>query len=270
MLTLAVLNYNGKGYLEDCLKSVGNIPDEKLLIDNNSDDESWKIAEDYGFKVIHADNLCQFITGINCALKSASSEYILFTQGDVRFEPGSIQELYNNAIVHQNSIIQPVFIRPGYGIDNAGMNLIWPAYGIGIRKIKSASVYKTDVATSITFITTLEVIQKVGLYDEKFAPAYLEDVDWALRSRPFGVRHLVCPKAFVTHRHNESFSKKYSKLDISRICRKNRKYLVRKHYRGFWGIVASAVTAMLDVTKETIDVITQWWRSSYKWHKFMI
>ena len=157
------------------------------------------------------------------------------------------------------SIIQPVFIRKGHGIDNAGMKLSWPGYGLGIHRIKHSYTYETDVATSITFIAPKEVFDIVGYYDEKFSPAYMEDVDWSIRSKKMGVRHFVCPSANVMHRHNESFSKEYSKLGISNICRKNRQYLIRKHYRGLDRIIRTAVSSTLDVGKKAIDIITDRW-----------
>jgi len=263
-LSVCVLNYNGSSYLEECLDSIVNqIEDgtELILVDNNSSDESWKIGEKYDFKVIHADNQHKFITGINTALKSFSGDKILFTQADVRFEKGSIESLVNSC--KQWSIVQPVFIHNGK-VDNAGMRWVWPGYGLGTRSLKGGNFQvPTEICTDITFITTSKVIEFVGLYDENFNPAYYEDVDWALRSRKLGVLHLVDNAAIVYHRHNESFSAIYSKKAISDICRKNRRYLINKHYKGFDRMLRLTVSSCLDVAKKTFDVIHEWWVTSH-------
>lgn len=255
-----MLNYNGKDYIEECLASIASsgcgFICERILIDNASTDDSWKLAEKYRFQVVHADNKHQFITGINAALRASNSERLLFTQGDVRFLEGSIQHLYNEVKRDNWAVFQPVFINHKIGIDNAGMNWVWPGYGIGKRKFKQDErVESTDIATSITFMTSRGVIDAVGYFDEAFAPAYYEDVDWALRSKRIGVGHYVVHGSRVVHRHNESFSKEYDKRGISDICRKNRRYLINKHYRGLDRISRLAVSSCLNIAKKSFDVI---------------
>lgn len=262
-LTVAILNYNGLEYLEACLSSIPTeLVCERILIDNASTDESWKIAERYGFRVVHADNRHQFITGINTAIREASGDRILFSQADVVFAVGAIESLLNVSALYPHSIVQPVFVRPEHGIDNAGMRIIWPGYGLGEHRVLKNYPYATGVATSITFMTTISVMGMVGLYDNNFAPAYYEDMDWALRSSRYGVEHLVSPQAVVIHRHNESFSKEYTRRGISEVCRRNRRYLIRKHYRGLDLWLRLAVSACLDIAKQTFDVIRDWRRSA--------
>lgn len=133
----------------------------------------------------------------------------------------------------------------------------WPGYGLGIHKILHSYSYETDICTDITFITSREVIDMVGLYEEAYAPAYYEDASWALRSRKFGVQHFVCPYAKVLHRHNESFSAIYKKKEISDICRRNRKYLIRKHYSGLDKLIRLLTLNFLDLFKIIYDSIME-------------
>lgn len=249
MLTIAILNFQGKDYLEECLASIpASLEAERLLIDNASTDDSWKIAEKYGFRVVHASNKYKFITGINTALLQSNSDYIFFSQADVIFDSECIQRLVQVCQVYGNCIVQPIFLK-NKKIDNAGMNYVWPGYGLGIHNLNNQNFlgpYLTDCATSISFITSRAVINRVGLYDPNFSPAYMEDLDWSIRSKKMGVRHVVCPDAVVHHRHNESFSKVYSKRQISDICRKNRKYLIKKHYRGLDRMIRILVLSILD------------------------
>lgn len=258
MSSLIILNFNGKDYLHKCLESVPHLPGmEKILIDNASMDDSWQIADKYNFKVIHADNKHQFITGINKAISVAKPGVFIFSQADVIFKGMSIVELEIAAQKNPDAFIQPVFLKPlpkGNEIDNAGMNWIWPGYGIGVTSRKNG-IYPTGIVTSITFATHSKNLDKLGYYDTCFAPAYYEDCDMALRAKKLGIRQLVNGNAFVTHLHNKSFSKSYSKLAISDICRKNRRYVVRKHYKGLnlW----ARITALniLDSIKRWIQLI---------------
>lgn len=249
-LTIAILNWNGADYLEDCLKSIpSSIEAERILVDNASTDDSWKIAEKYGFRVVHADNEHKFITGINRAITEAKGDYILFSQADVVFLPSCIEYLI--MAKWRNRIVQPVFIKDGK-IDNAGMKIVWPGYGLGELKLDS---HTTDVCTTITFLAPRMIFDLVGLYDTAFAPAYYEDMDWAIRSKAFKIHHYVEAEAIVKHRHNASFSKDYTKLGISEICRKNRRYLIKKHYRGLDRFLRIIVITFLDSTKRIIDKV---------------
>lgn len=263
MLTIAILNFNGKDYLEDCLYSTQDIDAEKILIDNASTDGSWEIAEKYGFRVAHRDNGHKFITGINSALYEASGDYILFSQADVTFVKGCIKSLYSYAQLYDAPFIQPIFLKNGY-VDNAGMKLVWPGYGIGDLSIGKTLGKETEIATSIAFITSRKVIEMVGDYDYNFSPAYYEDVDFALRCRRLGIRHMVCNQAFVNHRHNESFSKVYNKIQISDICRRNRKYLVNKHYKGLDKYLRLSALSVIDETNRAFqyaNIAVDAWRN---------
>ena len=236
-LSTCILNFNGKDYLEKCLKSVplsiAGIRLEKILIDNASTDESWKIADKYGFSVVHADNKHKFITGLNKAIESSHGRYFLFSQADLWFKQDAIRNLIKSTLLIKRGVVQPVIYSENGAIDNAGMNWIWPGYGIRRLKKTNGFLYETDIATTITFMTTRNVLDKVGPFDTELSPAYYEDVDYALRCRGFGLRHYICSKASVVHNHTTSFSKLYSKKDLSNICFKNRLYVVKKHYKGF-------------------------------------
>lgn len=236
-LTICVLNYNGKDHLEKCLDSInkswGIEGATKIIIDNASKDDSWKVASKYGFSVHHETNRFQFITGLNAAFNLCDSDFLLFTQADLEFELTCINFLLKAIKDRPLSLIQPVFYSPEGKIDNAGMNWVWPGYGLGITKKKNLALYETNICTDISFITSKAAIEKIGRYDINFAPAYYEDCDLALRCKKLGIKHYVDPRASVTHWHTSSFGKFYKKKQISDICFKNRQYLIRKHYRGF-------------------------------------
>ena len=236
-ISICILNYNGAKHLQDCLESVpfsiAGVNVEKLLIDNASSDDSWRMARNYGFRVIHADNKYQFITGLNTALTQFQMDYILFSQADLKFGKDSIRHLIKEVENDHLAIVQPVFYRGQGKCDNAGMHWIWPGYGISRTFPKSLKTYLTSIVTSITFVTSRKAIEKIGLFDERFAPAYYEDCDYSLRAKKVGIKLKVCPLSIIFHKHTSSFSKLYSKDGLSKLCYENRMKLVEKHYNGF-------------------------------------
>lgn len=61
------------------------------------------------------------------------------------------------------------------------------------------------VAIGHCFLIRRAAIDLVGSFDEKFSPGYGEEVDFSLRCRAAGMRHVVAPDVFVLHRSGASF-----------------------------------------------------------------
>ena len=244
-VTVAVLNYNGKDILPTCVESFRNqITDgfkiEIVVLDNASTDESYKLAN--GEKVIHLDNKHKFITGLNAFVK-LDAGYKIFVENDVILAKAAVLQLVN--AYQPNSIIQPVICHPEDGrIMHAGINFVWPGYGFAKKTLK----WEVDVFATTCFMTDSSVLEKVGLFDENFAPAYYEDVDYSIRAKKLGVNLLLAKQAKAYHLANFSFSKVMTKWQISEVCHRNREYVIKKHFKGLDRFLRLATVRLLDST----------------------
>lgn len=232
-------------------------PDRFIVIDNSSTDDSYLIAEELEVELAWADNKHQYITGLNTAL-SHCSDKLFFMQNDVVLHPQCLEFMIRETVNNRDFVAQPIVYDFRGKVDNVGMNLIWPAYGINRKKVSGKDC---GYATSVVFMIDKEAIRKNGYYDPQFAPAYMEDLDYSLRCRENRTKQIVVPEASVKHLGNHTFSSTYRKIEISRILRRNRIKFINKNYRGIDKITRLTVTACLDVTKEAIDVIAEWWIS---------
>lgn|SRR3990167_1082795 len=267
MLTLCILNFNGNDTLAESIDSVlaqTYKPDRFVVIDNASTDGSRQIAVDKGVEVYDADNRCKFITGLNVAL-SLCEDKLFFMQNDVVLDKNCLNYMMNYGPTEKGFIAQPVIYQTDGEIDNSGMDIYWP--GFGLRRHtewwdKNIFLYpqKCGLVTTICFMTDL----KNHRYSETFYPAYYEDLSFKLEYPK--VNHYLVPFAKATHKGNHTFSQSYNKLEISRICRKNRMKLVKRHYSGFDRMMRTAVLSVLDVAKETVDVIRDRWISANDRH----
>ena len=251
MLTIAVLNYNGEGILRKCLQSIRDQtkqPDEIFVIDNASTDKSWYIADEFRYNIIHAHNEHRLITGLNLAQRFCK-DWLFFMENDVILNSNCLEEMMNNVQHYERTAIyQPVFYRKDGSIDNSGMDIVWPGYGIGRRK-KWWDRYLVDdcgIVSDIAFLTSKEVIEKVGKYDENFSPGYYEDLDWGLRSKKLGIKHRLVTTAKAIHLSNYSYSKVYDKKELSSICHTNRLKLINKHYSGLAKTARVATVNLID------------------------
>lgn len=211
MLTVSILNYNGKGILEKSLSSVlkqSHKPDEILIIDNNSTDDSWKIVQKDLTRVVHADNRHQFITGLNVAFKEAKNDTVLFMENDVYLHADLLQEMNWMVNYGKSDIVSPHF------------------YDSNFHKFK---IEWYSGFLSACFMMRKSTFDFIGTFDTNLAPAYFEDVDYTIRAHQLGFKTKKGVGKAI-HYANWSFSKVYSKKQMSWWCRRNAWYVLKKHY----------------------------------------
>lgn len=264
MLTVVCLNYNGNDSLRESIQSVldqTHKPDRFVVIDNASTDGSRQIAVDIGVEIFDADNRHKFITGLNEALglMKGLDDKLFFMQNDVVLDKECLKIMLDSSPI-SNFFIQPVIYDTHGNIDNAGMDYKWPGYGErrNNKWWKGTWAEECGLVTTICFMTD----ELHYLYDPRFSPAYYEDLDMYLMTKKFK-KHYLIPHAKAIHRGNHTFSQSYKKREISNICRVNRKKLIRKHYSGLDRFIRLAVLTLLDIGKESIDIIRDWWSSHH-------
>ncbi|HOC97299.1 MAG TPA: glycosyltransferase family 2 protein [bacterium] len=107
MISVIIVNYNGKKWLEKCLNSIFDQTYrdyEVIFVDNNSSDDSIDFVNNrYGnesnLKVIKSDKNLGFAGGNNLGIKYASGEHILLLNNDTYVEENFLEKLvdfYNN------------------------------------------------------------------------------------------------------------------------------------------------------------------------------
>ena len=96
-LTISMVSWNVKEYLNNCLKSiydtVNNLSFEVIMVDNNSNDGTAQMVKNqFPFiKLIENKRNCGFAVANNQAIKQASGKYILLLNPDTIILPGTIE-----------------------------------------------------------------------------------------------------------------------------------------------------------------------------------
>jgi len=72
-----------------------------------------------------------------------------------------------------------------------------------------------------------EVINKIGLFDENFSPAFYEDNDLSFRAMYKGYSLAYCNNSFIFHNHSTT-----SKIIKDDVIKKNKEYFFKKHPLG--------------------------------------
>jgi len=254
-LSIIIVNYNVKYFLEQCLQSVllatKNCTAEIFVVDNNSTDGSKQFLEPL-FKEVHFIWLPKnigFAKANNIALAKTSGDYILFLNPDTIVAEDSFEKTI--AFLQNNTAIGALGVKM---IDGSGQFLkeskrAFPSPSISFFKIlglanlfpKSKLFAKyhmghlsvnenneVDVLAGAFMLVPKVVLNVVGSFDEAFF-MYGEDVDLSYRIQKAGYKNYYFAKTTILHFKGESTKK--GSLNYVRLFYKAMNLFVHKHYK---------------------------------------
>jgi len=229
LVSIIVLNWNGKRYIDPFMDSVknlqlGNMTIEVLFTDNASSDDSveyYKAKYENGstFRLVQNDANYGYSKGNNLGMQQAKGELILVCNNDLTLDANLLIELYETMERASADLVTPKLMllnRPGY-INNAGSRLdpnsTWPVYDIGLDE-KDKGQYEDEREISAfcgaCVLFKRSFLETVGVYDDKFF-MYFEDSDLSWRGQKAKKKFYYAPKAIAYHHHAGS-SKEWSPL----------------------------------------------------------
>jgi GT2 family glycosyltransferase len=189
-VSIIVLNYNGKRYLEDCfqsLKSVDYMNFEVVMVDNKSTDDSVDFVREHfkWVRIIEAPGNSGFAAGNNLGIKSTKGKYIFLLNNDTICTPNFLSMLVDAA-------------ESDMTIGIAGA---WPL-DYGYRqykdKVSSNNVVQVSAIAGAVMLIRRDVLEKIGLLDEKFF-LYWEDAEFCWRTTLLGYKVVQVYDSFVFH-----------------------------------------------------------------------
>lgn len=224
-ISVIIISYNCKQYVEDCIKSIiftcyESIP-EIIIVDNSSTDGTvGYISNLYPEAMIIENNENMgYAAAINIGVKVSSGEYLILSNADIVYKKKSIFGLveklksYNNkAIVgpqqlysdgtYQRSYGYSPSIKRGifdlFGITRLRLTLKKKAYGNGKR-----NDYKVDYLDGAVIATTRLVFDKLNGFDERFF-FYSEEADFCYRALKSNIECMLVPEYQVIHHRGGS------------------------------------------------------------------
>ncbi len=244
LVSLIILNYNGKPVLRACLVSVlkTDYPNyEILVVDNASTDDSINEILDLcqqhkNLRVIKNDKPMFCAGGFNTGIKHAAGQYLVFLNNDTEFDKDWLRELLKTFDSADVAAVQPKILNHCQRniIDHAGGCLDVFGFGFGRGHgeidhgqydVDSEIFYANDIAMAVR----KNVLDKIGGFDDKFL-FYSEDVDLCWRMRLQGYKAMFCHKAKVYHKSSQTVGKFSPKAELSFHARKNRLRMLMKNF----------------------------------------
>lgn len=208
-VSIVIPNYNGKHFLETCLKAVfaQTIENrEVIVVDNGSTDGSLEYLSTFPeVRVIALDRNYGFCHAVNEGIRVSDSEYVILLNNDTEVAEDFAEELLK-AIKSDERIFscssKMIQFHDRSRMDDAGdyyCALGW-AYARGKDGCPSDYEQPKDVfaACAGAAVYRKKVLESLGYFDEEHF-AYLEDIDLGYRARIHGYRNIYAPKAVVYH-----------------------------------------------------------------------
>ena len=234
--TIIIPNYNGRDYIENCLKSLDTEPARILVVDNGSTDGSRElVAEKFPkAELIALEHNQGFCGAVNRGIAESKTAYVILLNNDTVARRGFVRAL--EAPLQQDEKIfsgaaQMINMRKPQLIDDAGdyyCALGW-AFAAGKDKGREAYQKGRDIfaACGGACIYRRKTLSKIGVLDENHF-AYLEDIDLGYRARIAGYRNLYIPEAEVYHAGSASSGSRYNAFKVD-LAARNSVYLVYKN-----------------------------------------
>lgn len=227
-LSVIILSFNTRDYILKCLRSIEeqnlSIQDGKLEVivsDNGSTDGSVEeIRSRFSWaKLLENKKNIGFAAGNNRAIKKAKGNLILLLNSDTVVLPDSFEKLVNFMEKQQDAgAVTGKLVLPDGAVDLAchrGFPTPWTAFtyflkleqlfpniplfsGYHLAWKDFETVHEVDAISGACFLVRREVIEEVGLLDERYF-MYAEDLDWCMRIKEAGWKIYYNPEASVVH-----------------------------------------------------------------------
>ena len=203
LVSIIIINYNGKHHLEKCLKSLMQIDYknyEIILVDNNSIDDSINFVKKFypSVGIIQLEKNYGFAEPNNIGAKKATGEFLLFLNNDTIVKPNFISELVK--VINTDSkiaICQSFLLKPNGEIDSSGdfVDTLGRAYS---SRKKVSEVREILGARGAAMLIRKESFFDLGKFDKSFFASF-EDVDMGWRAWLWGYRVVLVPSSVVYH-----------------------------------------------------------------------
>jgi len=286
-LSVIIVNYNVRYFLEQCLLSVNRaiagIDAEVFVVDNASGDDSLEMVRQKFplVKIIANQNNVGFSKANNLAIEKSKGEYILLLNPDTVVAEDTFQKCIAFMETHKDGGAIDVRMIDGKGnfLPESKRGLPIPAVAFyktfGLAKLfpksKTFGRYhlgflsehetnEVEILSGAFMFIRKEVLDKIGLLDETFF-MYGEDIDLSYRIIKGGYKNFYFPETTIIHYKGESTKK--GSLNYVKVFYNAMLIFARKHFSGNQSKVFSLLINFAIVFRGMLTLLANLFASSY-------
>ena len=219
-ISVIIISYNCKQYVEDCIKSIiftcYELIPEIIIVDNNSTDGTIDYISSLYPEVTIIDNEINkgYAAAINIGVNASTGDYLILSNADIVYKKHCIFGLVDKVKSFDNKIIvspQQVFSSGKYqrsfgyfpsikrglydllGITRLKLSLKKKSFEKGNKKD-----FKVEYLDGAVLCTTNLIFNKLNGFDERFF-FYSEEADFCYRARKECFESVLSPEYQVIH-----------------------------------------------------------------------
>lgn len=224
--SVIVLTYNSSRFIEQMLNSLKTFAKgcEILVVDNDSKDDSVKIAKQFDFvKVLETGTNLGFAKGLNFGAEKATGDLLLFINPDAVLKSGKMEDLTEVFEKKEDLGVLggKILDFKGNTENSAGKFFnLWETIAIilgldnllGVR-FSPNKFESVDFVSGGFMMVRRSVFDKIGGFDEDFF-MYVEDMDFCYRMKLAGYKTFFSPDIVIAHAGQGSSSKEFAVINI--------------------------------------------------------
>lgn len=209
-VSIIIVTYGTGEVLEECLAAIAAHTDaelgerirdyEVIVVDNPPEDSRARTAERLrgrdDLRLIEAEENLGFAGANNLGVAHCTGALVCFMNPDVMVGPRWLTPLVAALDAPDVAVAAPVLINPDGSHQEAGQVLFSDG---STAPLALEDAGRCDYASAALWVVRRADHLGLGGFDQRYHPAYCEDVDYALRVRAGGGRLSVVDTVSVTH-----------------------------------------------------------------------
>jgi len=234
-VSVVIAVYNQPGLLLQTLiflrRSIPSI--ELVLVDNASDQQTKEVISRVdGARLIENQENLGFLKAANQGALESNGEYLLFLNSDCLVFPSAVRNAVDFALKTPSAgAVGARIINFNGLLQEAGSQVLSDGSCRGLGRGDDPNSDQHTFARQVDFcsgaflLTPRRLFIGCGLFDEAYAPAYYEEVDYCARVLSRGLSVIYLPSATVLH---YEFGSEEKRGDVVKLQIQNRHVFLRK------------------------------------------
>ncbi|CAN7742630.1 glycosyltransferase [Paenibacillus sp. LjRoot153] len=211
LVSIIIPVHNKWDFTYKCLVSIvqntHGIPYEIIVMDDHSNDLTARIGHFVKQVTVIRNKVKRgFLHNCNHGAAISKGKYVLFLNNDTIVTPGWLAHLLSLPEKDPTiGIIGSKLIYPDGRLQEAGGIVYNNGYAWNFGRLDNPDKHEYNYVKEVDYISGASIMirkdvwNRIGGFDEHFAPAYSEDVDIAFKARQHGYKVIYQPKSVVLH-----------------------------------------------------------------------
>lgn len=209
--------YNDEETLGKCLKALAPSRENPgwkfIVVDDNSSDNSARIASEAGFRVIKLERNLGVSAARNTGSRVTSSDIIIFVDADIVLEPGCLEAMVEILETRREIHAVGAYPRPG------DLSPEWSAHFVGLRSAWGYHWKEGERERKFSSIQSecgairRETFELLGGFSERHGGVGMEEFHMAHEMEDRGLGHLLIKSAAYRHHYKPLFPRCRALID---------------------------------------------------------